>query len=74
MELIFFTKFLKGLSAKEVGRTVKDLGFDGLDLAIRGGQCVDPANVATATTTHSPAPHSQITRWIYHIPANQMSA
>ncbi|KPL12215.1 hypothetical protein AMJ85_01610 [candidate division BRC1 bacterium SM23_51] len=48
MELIFFTKFLKGLSAKEVGRTVKDLGFDGLDLAIRGGQCVDPANVATA--------------------------
>ena len=48
MTLIFFTKFLKGLSVEEVGKTVKALGFDGLDLAVRAGQCVSPENVATA--------------------------
>jgi len=48
MKLIYFTKFLAGLSAKEVGDTAKRLGFDGLDLAIRKGQCVAPENVATA--------------------------
>jgi len=48
MELIYFTKFLQGLSAEEVGRTAKRLGFDGLDLAIRRGQCVNPDNVESA--------------------------
>ena len=48
MNLIFFTKFLTGLSAEEVGKTAKRLGFDGLDLAIRKGQCVAPENVASA--------------------------
>jgi len=48
MKIIFFTKFLAGLSAREVGETAKRLGFDGLDLAIRKGQCVTPENVATA--------------------------
>jgi sugar phosphate isomerase/epimerase len=45
MKMIFFTKFLAGLSADEVGKTAKRLGFDGLDLAVRKGQCVDPGNV-----------------------------
>jgi sugar phosphate isomerase/epimerase len=45
MQVIFFTKFLAGLSVEEVGKAVKDLGFDGLDLAIRNGQCVNPKNV-----------------------------
>lgn len=48
MKLIYFTKFLKGLTAQQVGQTAKRLGFDGLDLAIRKGQCVNPDNVATA--------------------------
>ncbi|MCX8036065.1 MAG: sugar phosphate isomerase/epimerase [Candidatus Sumerlaeia bacterium] len=48
MKLIFFTKFLTGLTAKEVGETAKRLGVDGLDLAIRKGQCVNPDNVAEA--------------------------
>jgi len=48
MQLIFFTKFLTGLTAQEVGKTAKDLGFDGLDLAVRPGQCVNSGNVTTA--------------------------
>lgn len=48
MDLVYFTKFLQGLTAKEVGETARRLGFDGLDLAIRKGQCVNPDNVATA--------------------------
>jgi sugar phosphate isomerase/epimerase len=48
MKLIFFTKFLMGLSADEVGKTAKRLGFDGLDLAVRKGQCVAPENVAAS--------------------------
>src|SRR5438105_11807581 len=48
MQLIYFTKFLKGYSPEKVGETAKALGFDGLDLAIRTGQCVNPENVAEA--------------------------
>lgn len=45
MKLIYFTKFLKGLTAEQIGETALSLGFSGLDLAIRAGQCVNPANV-----------------------------
>jgi len=48
MQVIFFTKFLKGLSPEEIGAVAKKLKFDGLDLAIRQGQCVNPANVKEA--------------------------
>ena len=48
MQVIYFTKFLAGKTAEEVGETAKSLGFDGLDLAVRPGQCVNPENVATA--------------------------
>lgn len=48
MELIYFTKFLKGLTVKQIGETAKRMGFDGLDLAVRSGQAVNPDNVATA--------------------------
>lgn len=47
MEVVFFTKFLKGLDVEAVGRTAKRLGFDGLDLAIREGQCVVASNIRT---------------------------
>lgn len=46
MELIYFTKFLKGYSPQKVGETAKAMGFDGLDLAIRPGQCVEPENAS----------------------------
>jgi sugar phosphate isomerase/epimerase len=45
MELIFFTKFLKGLGPSEIAETVRGLKFDGLDLAIRQGHFVNPSNV-----------------------------
>ena len=47
MELIFFTKQLKGMDAEATGREVEGLGFAGLDLAVRDGYCVNPDNVAT---------------------------
>lgn len=46
--IIYFTKFLRGLSAEEIAETVKGMGFDGLDLAVRAGQCVNPDNVRKA--------------------------
>jgi sugar phosphate isomerase/epimerase len=46
--VIYFTKFLHGLQAEEIARLVKELGFDGLDLAVRNGQCVNPDNVREA--------------------------
>jgi sugar phosphate isomerase/epimerase len=48
VQLIFFTKFLKGLSVEETGARANALGFDGLDVAIRAGYCVNPDNVTDA--------------------------
>ena len=48
MERIFFTKQLKGMDVEETGRWVEELGFDGLDVAVRPGYCVNPDNVAKA--------------------------
>jgi len=48
MQVIFFTKFLKGLNPEEIGTVAKELRFDGLDLAIRQGHCVNPNNVKEA--------------------------
>ncbi|MBA3709883.1 MAG: sugar phosphate isomerase/epimerase [Planctomycetes bacterium] len=42
--LLWFTKFLKGLDAERVGAAAARAGFDGLDLAIRPGQCVQPSD------------------------------
>jgi sugar phosphate isomerase/epimerase len=46
--IIYFTKFLRGLTPGEVAEIAKRLGFDGLDLAVRRGQAVNPANVRDA--------------------------
>lgn len=46
--MIYFTKFLRGLSPEEIAQTVKGMGFDGLDLAVRAGQSVNPDNVRKA--------------------------
>jgi sugar phosphate isomerase/epimerase len=45
MKLIFFTKFLKGLNAEQIAEIAIRLGFDGLDLAVRAGHCVNPGNI-----------------------------
>ena len=45
--VIYFTKFMKGLSAGQIAEKAKSIGFDGLDLAIRKGQVVNPDNVTT---------------------------
>ena len=44
MKLILFTKIFAGSSTKEVGATASRFGFDGLDLAVREGQCIEPQN------------------------------
>jgi len=46
MKLIFFTKSLQGMDVETTGREVKTMGFEGLDLAVRPGYCVNPDNVA----------------------------
>lgn len=48
MQIIFFTKFLRGQAIEAIGEVAGGLGFDGLDLAIRAGHAVNPENVATA--------------------------
>lgn len=45
MELVMFSKMLKrtgGLSVDEAGERIADLGFDGVDLAVRPGGHVEP--------------------------------
>jgi len=46
--IIYFTKFLRGLSPEEIARIVKSMGMDGLDLAVRRGQFVNPQNIRGA--------------------------
>src|SRR5688572_6884376 len=44
--LCFFSKHLPRMNARELGRAVKGLGFDGVDLTVRPGGHVDPKRVA----------------------------
>jgi sugar phosphate isomerase/epimerase len=46
--LIYFTKFLKGMNISEIAAKVQSLKFNGLDLAVRKGQTVNPENVNVA--------------------------
>lgn len=48
MQLVMFTKMLAKLDARQLGETIKDLGLDGMDLAIRPDHPVNPDNVETA--------------------------
>jgi len=48
MQLVMFTKMLAKLDVTQLGETIKGLGFDGMDLAIRPGHPVNPENVETA--------------------------
>jgi L-ribulose-5-phosphate 3-epimerase len=44
--LCFFSKHLPRMNARELGRTLKAMGFDGVDLTVRPGGHVDPQRVA----------------------------
>lgn len=48
MQFVMFTKLLKDLGTEQLAETIRDLGFDGFDLAVRPGHPVNPENVATA--------------------------
>jgi L-ribulose-5-phosphate 3-epimerase len=43
--LCFFSKHLPRMNGRELGRTLKALGFDGVDLTVRPGGHVDPKRV-----------------------------
>lgn len=44
MQIVVFTKIFQDLEVQQTGETVRDLGFDGFDLAVRPGHCVSPQN------------------------------
>ena len=44
--LCFFSKHLPGMDARRLGRTLKTLGFGGVDLTVRPGGHIDPKRVA----------------------------
>jgi sugar phosphate isomerase/epimerase len=44
--LCFFSKHLPGMDAHRLGRALKPLGFDGVDLTVRPGGHIDPKRVA----------------------------
>jgi sugar phosphate isomerase/epimerase len=46
-QLCFFSKHLPRMNGRELGRSLKTLGFDGVDLTVRPGGHVDPKRVAT---------------------------
>jgi len=48
MRYVYFTKMLKGLDVKGLIAFCKEVGLDGVDLAVRPGYPVTPANAATA--------------------------
>jgi sugar phosphate isomerase/epimerase len=45
--LCLFSKHLPRMNGRELGRTLKGLGFDGVDLTVRPGGHVDPKRVAS---------------------------
>jgi L-ribulose-5-phosphate 3-epimerase len=49
--LCFFSKHLPRMNGHELGRTLKALGFDGVDLTVRPGGHVDPKRVASDLPT-----------------------
>ena len=45
MQLVRFTKFWDDLSVRQLGERASDLGYDGLDLAVRDGHAINIDNV-----------------------------
>lgn len=47
MQLVRFTKFWEDLSVRQLGERASELGYNGLDLAVRAGHAINPGNVAS---------------------------
>lgn len=45
MQLVRFTKFWEDLDVRQLGERARELGYDGLDLAVRDGHAINSANV-----------------------------
>ena len=45
MQLVRFTKFWEDLSVRQLGERASELGYDGLDLAVRDGHAINADNV-----------------------------
>lgn len=48
MQVVRFTKFWSELTVETMGERAVELGYDGLDLAVRAGHAIHPGNVTTA--------------------------
>jgi sugar phosphate isomerase/epimerase len=48
VQIVLNSKFFRSLSAPELGVKVRELGFDGIDVNVRPGHPVSPANVEVA--------------------------
>ena len=48
MQIVLNSKFFHTLNAPELAVKARELGFDGIDVSVRPGYPVNPANVATA--------------------------
>lgn len=48
MEIVLNSKFFRALGVAELGAKARELGFDGIDVSVRPGHPVHPANVETA--------------------------
>ena len=48
MQIVLNSKFFRTLSVGDLAAKVQALGFDGIDVNVRPGHPVNPANVATA--------------------------
>ena len=48
MRFVYFTKMLRELDVKALVAFCAEVGLDGVDLAVRPGYPVEPANAATA--------------------------
>lgn len=48
MKIVYFSKYEKDLSVEELGEKTKEMGFEGIDLAVRPDHPVNPENVTEA--------------------------
>lgn len=48
MQFVMFSKMLQSMSIAEAGRTIRELGFEGVDLTVRPGGHVAPEEARTA--------------------------
>jgi len=58
MECLEFPKFFRELSAEELGETLKDIGFDGVDVMLRDGYWVTYSTLKDSLPRYIKTMHS----------------